>query len=171
MTDLEESAILESVLRWETGKLTNHATDLGGLTKWGITWRTYSKWLKRTATLADMQALTRDTAIRIYRAWYIRGPGFSLLKDATLAEMAVHWGVMSGPDDAARGLQRIVGVAVDGVVGPVTAGAVNRATDPVAMRRMYRAEWERHCHDEVRRLPKQRANLKGWLNRIADIAK
>lgn len=171
MTDLEEASIIESVLRWETSKLTNHKTDLGGLTKWGITWRTYSRWLKRPATLADMKAITRDIAAQIYRAWYIRKPGFSLLKDAALAEMAVHWGVMSGPSDAARGLQRVVATYPDGAVGPITARAANTATDPADIRRRYRIQWEQHCHAEVRRLPAQRANLKGWLNRIEDICK
>jgi len=170
MTDLEESAILESVLRWETGKLTNHKTDLGGLTKWGITWRTYSKWLQRPATLADMQGITRDIAIRIYRAWYIRRPGFSLLRDASLAEMLIHWGVMSGPEDAAMGLQHAVGTPRDGIVGPVTSGAANRHPNPEALRQDVRRAWEQHCHDEVARRASQRANLKGWLNRIKDIA-
>jgi lysozyme family protein len=189
VTDLEESIILESVIRWETPRLTNTSGDLGGWTKYGITWRTYYRWLKRpvpsdlvirswpsevrTAFFHDveavMRALSRDTALRIYRAWYVRRPGFSLLRDVELAERCVHWGVMSGPDDPSRALQRVVRVPVDGVVGPVTARAANGVADAAALRDALRAAWETHCRNEARRLPSQQRFLTGWLNRIADV--
>lgn len=52
------------------GGYTNHPSDPGGPTKFGITIFDYRKYVKPGATAADVKAMTLDEAKRIYRAKY-----------------------------------------------------------------------------------------------------
>ncbi len=52
------------------GGYTNHPSDPGGPTNFGITIHDYRKYVKPAATAADVKAMTLDEAKRIYRAKY-----------------------------------------------------------------------------------------------------
>ena len=52
------------------GGYTNHPSDPGGPTNFGITIGDYRKYVKPAATAADVKAMTLDEAKRIYRAKY-----------------------------------------------------------------------------------------------------
>ena len=119
-------AALAFVLRQEGGYSDNPA-DPGGATNLGITrrtlagWRKVSPWwnLPKTA----VQALSAAEAGEIYRALYwspVAGDDLPAGLDLAVFDFAVN----SGPDRAARALQGIVGVAVDGRIGPKTLAAV-----------------------------------------------
>ena len=125
-------AALAFVLRQEGGYSDNPA-DPGGATNLGITrrtlagWRKVSPWwnLPKTA----VQALSAAEAGEIYRALYwspVAGDDLPAGLDLAVFDFAVN----SGPDRAARALQGIVGVAVDGRIGPKTLAAVGQR--PVA---------------------------------------
>lgn len=99
------------------GGYVNDPKDPGGETKYGISKRAYPH--------VDIKALTLDEARAIYRRDYWQrarcedmppGMAFDLFDAA----------VNSGVGQAIRWLQRAVGVADDGVVGPVTIAAVRR---------------------------------------------
>lgn len=115
------SAAFERVVAHEGGYV-NHPADPGGETNWGITRRV----ARANGYLGAMRELTRDQARRIYFDAYWRRAraddyhpaiGFQLFDAA----------VNHGYGNAARFLQRAVGVADDGVVGPRTVAAVNAA--------------------------------------------
>ncbi|HSW63686.1 MAG TPA: putative peptidoglycan-binding domain-containing protein, partial [Dissulfurispiraceae bacterium] len=72
--------------------------------------------------------------------------------------------VNSGVRQAARWLQRAVGVRDDGVIGPITLGAV-RATDPQVLLRRMLAQRLRFMAG----LPNWPAFGRGWARRIADL--
>lgn len=92
-------------------------------TNHGIAAPTLVAW-RGGATKADMQALTRDDAIAIYKAQYwdtVRGDDLPAGLDYVIYDYAIN----SGPARAVRDLQRVVGAQVDGIVGPATLHAID----------------------------------------------
>jgi lysozyme family protein len=99
-------ACLAHTLKYEGGYV-DHPADPGGATNWGITIGTLRAWRQKsygggTVTKADVRALTKEEAARIYRANYwnaVGGDGLPYGVDLC----AFDEGVNSGP---ARGKAR-----------------------------------------------------------------
>lgn len=107
------------------GGYSNAPTDRGGPTRFGITARTLGAWrrLGRAATPAEVEALGRPEAVAIIARHYAEPVGFDRLP-AGLDYAMLDYAVNSGPAQAVRSLQRVLGVVpVDGVCGPVTEAA------------------------------------------------
>ena len=120
MTDRFGKAL--AIILDHEGGYVDHPQDPGGATNLGITIATLSDWLGRPATKGDVRALTVADARPIYRTRYwqpIRAGDLPAGLDLAMFDYAVN----SGPSRAARELQRILGVAADGVVGPITIAA------------------------------------------------
>jgi lysozyme family protein len=154
--------VLTLVLKYEGGYV-DHPKDPGGATNLGITLGTLSNWLGREATKAEVKALTVKDVSPIYREWYwfaVRGDELPAGVDCAVFD----FGVNSGPSRAVMALQRAVGVADDGKLGPVTLKAV-AAADP-------RRTIERICTDRLaflRRLSTWPVFGKGWSKRVASV--
>lgn len=86
-------------------------TDPGGETKWGISKRAYPH--------LDIPSLTVDDAVSIYVVDYLL-PLQAHKYGPALAYQMLDYAINSGVKGAIRGLQRMLGVTVDGVIGPVT---------------------------------------------------
>jgi lysozyme family protein len=122
------AAMIDAIIEREGGaKFTDHAADRGGPTKFGITQGALAAWRGRPVTRDDVAALERAEAWQIYWRKYVAAPGFADIHDDLLAEQVIDAGVNHGPVRAARWLQTLAGVAVDGDVGPITLRAVNGA--------------------------------------------
>jgi len=122
-------AALARVLAHEGG-YSNHPADPGGVTLEGVTQTVYdeyrrSKGLPREALLASMRGTSAWIAARndIYRARYWDKLRCDALP-AGLDYAVFDYGVNSGVARAAKALQRLVDVNVDGVLGPLTLAAV-----------------------------------------------
>jgi lysozyme family protein len=78
-----------------------------------------------TITVETMKGLTLDEAADIGEGMFYKAPHFDLLTwcPATAALLDFGWG--AGAAQAARSVQRLLGVPSDGVIGPVTAKAYN----------------------------------------------
>lgn len=129
MAEARFEACLGQVLAHEGGYV-DHPDDPGGATNMGITRKTLARWRKvspwSNLPKSEVMALTREEAGRIYRALYwapCRGDDMPAGLDLALFDFAVN----SGPDRAIRTLQAGLGVAADGVVGPVTIDAAAKA--------------------------------------------
>ena len=133
-------SIIAGVIARESEKYTNDQNDAGGPTKFGITLRTLSQFRHFQMTAADVQALTKQEAVNIYRWLYVERPGFDrILSAATLAppiaEKCIDAGVLCGTQRSAEWLQRLLNalnrqavdypdIDVDGDCGPSTARAL-----------------------------------------------
>ena len=136
------------------GGLTNNPSDPGGRTKFGISQRAYPA--------LDIAALTLDDARAIYHADYyakIRGDDLPPPLAFLLFDGAVNCGV----GRSVRWLQLALGVAQDGIIGPVTLAAAHASTpgwrvlaDVVALRTMFTSN-----------LPTWRVFGHGWSLRLA----
>ncbi|WP_068310439.1 glycoside hydrolase family 108 protein [Polycladidibacter hongkongensis] len=137
--------------------------DPGGATKYGITRATLSGWLGRTASIADVKALKLETAVAIYKAQYwqaVRADQLPAGVDYAVFDFAVN----SGPARAAKCLQQLLGVSVDGVIGAQTLAAA-AARPPAVLIREYCAARLAF----MRRLKNWRYNKNGWSNRVAEV--
>jgi lysozyme family protein len=153
---------LDAVLGFEGG-FVNDSRDPGGATKFGVTRAVLGEALERPATIADVQALTRDGAAAIYRRryWTVTGcdhlpAGVDLLTFDTAVNM--------GPAVAGRFLQQAAGTIADGIVGPQTTAAVN-AKDPRAIIESVSA----YRGARYRALAGFEVFGKGWLKRLAAV--
>lgn len=163
MTASNFDGALSRVLAHEGGYV-NHPKDPGGATNHGVTLATLSRWRGRPVTKAEVAALTRAEAGAIYRAFYwdaVRGDALPSGLDYAVFDLAVN----SGPDRAARLLQRALGVQQDGRIGPVTLAAA--ATDPAAAIRAL----QRERRAFLERLPTWSVFRRGWSRRLDEVGR
>jgi len=160
MTAANFDRALTLVLQSEGG-YADDPRDPGGATNRGITRATLARWRGRPVSKAELRALGRAEAAAIYRALYwdaLRGDDLPAGLDIALFD----YGVNSGPARAARTLQAVLGVAVDGIVGPRTLAAA-RAAPP---ERLVRAICARRL-GLLERLRHFAVFGRGWRARVA----
>lgn len=115
------------------GRYSDHPSDTGGRTMWGITERV----ARRHGYNGDMRALPREKAVAIYRQEYAIRPGFADVAEIspTIGEELFDTGVNMGPAIPARWLQEWLNafnqkgklyadIAEDGDIGPATLAAL-----------------------------------------------
>ncbi|WP_322999966.1 glycoside hydrolase family 108 protein [Castellaniella sp.] len=139
------------------GGYVNHPDDPGGETNWGITLRT----ARGAGYTGSMRDLTRAKAKEIYRTAYW-GRAKADQYDGAIAFQLFDAGVNHGPGQAIRFLQRAVGVADDGVVGPMTLAAVHAMSVTDVLSR-FNAE----RLDFYTKLSTWPSFGKGWARRVA----
>lgn len=141
------------------GGFSDHPDDPGGKTRFGIT----EAVAREAGYRGDMRELPVDLAKRIYRDRYWNAVRAEELP-AAIRYAVFDAAVNSGPRQAARWLQRAVGVRDDGVIGPITLGAV-RAADPERLLRRVLSQRLRFMAG----LSNWPAFGRGWARRIADL--
>ena len=188
-----EDFFAEEIDRWEVfhdkyGKLITYqdlANDAGNRkeivdgkytgrivgTNWGCTAgavATYRNIPIESITVEIMKALTRDEAIQIGIMLYYKGPGFDKLPwcAETSIWCAIGWG--SGTRTAIKAMQKMIGVAEDGSIGPATieaykkwVGITNKESAVTAITE-WRIAWYNYC---VQVRPSNSKFLKTWLIR------
>jgi lysozyme family protein len=120
----------EKLLGHEGGYV-NHPSDPGGATNWGITERV----ARENGYGGAMREMPQSAAKEIYRKRYW-APVYGDLLPAVVRYAVFDAAVNSGVGQAARWLQRAVGVADDGRIGPVTLRAVSQANPDKLLRSM-----------------------------------
>ena len=140
------------------GGYSDHKDDPGGETNWGITART----ARANGYTGSMRELTRRQAREIYRVAYwgrARADDYDPAIGFQLFDAAVNHGI----GNAIRFLQRAVGVADDGIVGPQTVAAINsmQTTDVLARFNAERLDF-------YTRLSTWPSFGRGWVRRVAE---
>lgn len=133
-------------------------------TNWGIAAPVYERWLGRVPTRQDVKKMTQAEAGQIYRGLFwerIQGDG---IENQFVADIFFDGHVNHG-GTGIRLMQRILGVKVDGKVGPITLAAIN-ARDPEMLYVQYRKARRDFYLQIVKNRPNQEVFLKGWLRRI-----
>lgn len=151
---------MEFVLRAE-GDTSDHPSDLGGFTRWGLSSRAFPD--------LDLSKLTLAQAIELYRTHYwdpIQGDKLP----PSLALVLFDWAVNSGVKTAAEALQSALGtdLVVDGVIGRRTLAAVKNADLPPLICKLL--QWRSDDRIKQALRPDQRVFLRGWLRRIIAVA-
>jgi lysozyme family protein len=127
MAETRFESCLDTVLAHEGG-YADHPSDPGGATNMGITRKTLARWRQVSPWWAlaktEVRTLQRPEAARIYRDGYwlpVKAEQMPQGLDLALFDFAVN----SGPNRAIRSLQSVLGVRVDGAIGPLTLNAIN----------------------------------------------
>lgn len=116
MTTFDQA--LDRTLGYEGG-YANDPQDPGGETMWGVTARV----ARAAGYTGEMRDLPRETAAEIYRTRFWGPAGCEAVPDALRADL-FDTAVNTGVKRAIRMLQRAVGAADDGVLGPLTLQAI-----------------------------------------------
>lgn len=163
------SKLLPFILSWEGGYV-NDPIDKGGATNMGVTiatWRNvgYDKDGDRDIDVDDLKLLSKDDVLsRVLKPHYWDKWKADQIKSQSVANILVDWVWGSG----ANGIkipQKLLGLTVDGIVGPKTLAAVN-SSDSLALFNAIKAEREAFLYRIVERNPTQKRFIKGWLNRL-----
>lgn len=117
------------------GGYSNHPSDAGGETMWGIT----AAVARANGYNGSMRAMPRSEAVRIYREQYFVKPGFAKVAEISprVAEELFDTGVNMGDTWPRRWLQQWLNalnrqgrdyadIVEDGAIGPATVGALGR---------------------------------------------
>ena len=105
------------------GGYVNHPKDPGGMTNLGVSKRVYDDWIGRESTEQEMRDLTPADVGPIYKKnYWDRVKGDDLPSGVDWC--AFDWAVNSGSGRPAKAIQRAVGAAADGAIGPMTLKAV-----------------------------------------------
>lgn len=129
--------IITEVIAKEGSRYTNHPSDRGGPTKYGITQATLSRFRRQPVSAEQVAALTEKEARQVYYQMFVSDPGFEqvLRLDESIAAELVDSGVMSGPARPTAWLQRALNalnqsgtlypdIAEDARIGPQTLSAL-----------------------------------------------
>jgi lysozyme family protein len=145
------------------GGFVEHPDDPGGATKFGITGRTLARFRGTKVTREAVMALTRDKAGEVYRTLYwdaISGDHLPAGIDYAVFDAAVN----SGVRQATLWLQRALGVTADGVIGPVTLAAAQKADPETVIAAI--------CDKRLiflQRLKTWPAFGRGWSKRVSEV--
>lgn len=153
---------LRRVLAHEGG-YSNHPSDHGGPTNFGITIADYRKYAKPHATAADVKAMRLDDAKAIYRAHYWDALGCDELP-AGLDYAMFDYGVNSGIGRAGRVLRRLAGASGDGPLDAALLVAVRKSNARDLIMRL--------CDERLsflKRLKTWPVFGAGWGRRVAEV--
>lgn len=140
-----------ALLLTEEGGLVNNSRDPGGLTKYGISKRSYPE--------LNIAALTRETAAAIYRRDYWTPlHGDELPADLTL--VLFDCAVNQGTTTAVKLLQEALNLKPDGVLGPITRACAARAMPGIILEFCALRAWRY----EINR--NEDVFGKGWFRRL-----
>lgn len=134
------------------GGYVNDARDPGGETNFGIS--------KRAHPGVNIRDLTRDQAIAIYREKYWDANSCDELP-AKVAVAMFDAAVNQGSGAAAKLLQKAVGVATDGKIGPVTRAAVARTDEDELLIQFLGWRLRRYAFTA-----NAATYMRGWSNRV-----
>lgn len=141
------------------GGYVDHPSDPGGATRWGVTERV----ARANGYAGHMRDFPEQAARHIYRREYWQAVRAEELPEA-VRYAVFDAAVNSGVKQSIRWLQRALGVADDGVIGPVTLRAAN-AADPHALLGKLLAQ----RLEFMTSLPTWPAFGRGWARRVASL--
>jgi lysozyme family protein len=136
-------------------KVTDDPNDSGGLTKYGISQKSYPD--------LDIRNLTEENAISIYKKEYFDPCKIDQISNESLALQVFDFAVNAGNHRAIVILQSTVGVIADGVIGMQTLNKVNSG-DYLNLYKQARINFYKSIG-----VGKNAKFLNGWINRVNNL--
>lgn len=159
--------LIPFILKWE-GDFANHPNDKGGATNKGITIATFRQYYGKDTTIDDLRNMSNEQWEYIFKAGYWDILKANDIANQAIANICVDWAWCSGIRTAIKQVQRLLGVADDGIIGNITMSAINKADSKDLFNKIKSARLA-FVESIVRRDTTQKVFLKGWRNRINSI--
>lgn len=163
----QASKLVPFILRWEGG-FVNDPADLGGTTNKGVTMATFTAYRKKRGqpapTIQDLKNISDADWYDIFKTLYWDRWKGDEIKSQAVANILIDWVWASGVHGIKRP-QRILGVTVDGLVGPTTLSYLN-AADPKRLFDAIKADRIKFIDEICKARPANERFRKGWMNRI-----
>ena len=156
--------LIPIIKKWEGG-YSNNPLDKGGCTNKGVTISTYRYYYGRSKTCSDLRKMTDDQWNYIFKKGYWDRYKADSINNQSIANLCVDWLWTSGVYGI-KYVQRILGVADDGIVGSKTIAAINGYPSQKDLFGKIWARRKKHFDDIVKKNPKQKVFLNGWYNRL-----
>ena len=158
---------LSLILKHEGG-WSDHPSDPGGATMKGVTLSNFRRYVKPNATKDDLRKITDQQIATVYRRFYWDAVAGAELPDG-IDYAVFDFAVNSGPARAAQYLQKVVGVAQDGKIGPATLKATKAVLPANVIHRL--------CDERLaflKRITSKGKRLwdtfgKGWDRRVREV--
>lgn len=152
------------ILKWEGG-FVDDPLDRGGATNKGITIGTFRNFYGKDATVEQLKHITDEQWLHIFKSGYWDKWKADDIENQSIADIVVDWAWASGTVTSIKQVQKILGVAVDGIVGNDTLTAINIAGQRSLFVKIHNKRIE-FVENIVKRDPSQARFLEGWKNRI-----
>ena len=169
MNDFEKA--LQFIFDAEGGYC-NDKNDHGGATNLGVIQREYDAWRKKHGKEPQsVKLITKEEAAEHYKEeFWLPGKCDRMNWPVN----AVHFDacVNAGVHQAAKFLQRAIGVAADGIVGPATLAALEgccKASSSAVIAQRIIGQRPDFYRALAAKDPTQNDFLKGWLNRVDNL--
>lgn len=157
------------ILKWEGG-FVNDPDDLGGATNRGVTLATYAQYCKKKGypvpTVERLKNLSEREWTEILKTMYWDRWKADQIESQSVANILVDWVWASG-NYGIKIPQKLIGVTVDGIVGPKTIDAVN-SRNPRELFDLIKIARFDYIEDICRKRPSNNKFKRGWINRIND---
>lgn len=164
MRDLDEA--LEYLLDAEGG-WSNHPSDRGGATMYGVTQGTYNSWRKlKNLPKQSVRNISKLEARELYDIMYWRASGCDRLP-WPISYIVFDAAVNSGASRSVRWLQAGLGLPQDGRVGPKTLQSAKELVESGNATKLLEILDQRVVFlvKLIRRVPSQQDFLLGWWRR------
>lgn len=164
------SVLAPFILSWEGG-YSDHPKDKGGATNMGVTLSTlravgYDKNGDGKTDEIDLKQLTsRDVTEAFLKPYFWDKCQADKIKSQSVANILVDWTWASG-GNAVKGVQKLLKVQADGIVGEQTLSAINNAGNARLLFASIKRARAAFLKRIVEKHPEQEVFLKGWLRRL-----
>ena len=159
------------ILSWEGG-FVNDPDDLGGATNKGVTMAAFRQYRKQCLlpepTIEDLKSISVSDVKAIMKRNYWDKWKADQIKSQGVANALVDWLWHSG-SSTIKTVQRLLGVAADGIVGSMTIAAVN-GKDAQSLFDAIQKERRLYLVSICEKRPANKKFLKGWLRRVDSIS-
>jgi len=157
---------IEFVLKNEGG-YSNQDADRGGETFRGITRKYFGKWegWEIIDETDHFDPRLDELVIKFYKEHFWDAMRLSEVTDKEVARVMLDLGVNMGKKAVIRKTQRILGVTIDGAIGPITIKALNAYPRNELILNLLLEALELYA-SIVNRDRTQKVFLLGWVNRI-----
>ena len=157
--------VIPTILKLEGG----YAANIDGktCTMKGITLATFRSFYGRNKTCNDLRKITDEQWEHIFKEGYWNRWKADSIESQAIANLLVDWVFTSGVWGI-KYPQGVLGVAIDGKVGPKTLAAINNHPDK---KKLFQQLWERrkrHFESIAYNNKGKKKFLAGWLKRLAD---
>lgn len=157
--------LIPIILKWEGG----YAGNIDGqiCTNKGVTLATYRNYFGKDKTCKDLKNITDEQWETIFKIGFWNRWKADNIDNQSIANLLVDWCYTSGIWGI-KYAQAVLGVSIDGKVGPITLNAINNHPNP---KKLFEDLWNRRKKhfESIASKDKTKAKfLTGWLNRLAD---